>query len=240
MYSISNGAATPLYNFRKDFDSIARPGLVRYLEHFGLAVGPEEGEDPADFDLMDSGDEAREYLRQLRGGLEEAQESLEDSVPLVLYPDIVTWSRESAIALTNRRLDDMLGATDTGPVDLFRAVRLGSEMARKLGLDVGPEAVAYAADRLKSNIERDAVYNPVTEVHAGILAHRFLKEQRGGEVVYIDEYRLRRERAEVESQEQPKQEERQAKQEQPRQERADGARQEQRGRGGAKPKFALT
>ena len=93
----------------------------------------------------------------------------------------------------------MLSATADGPVDIYRAVHLGSEMARERGLDVGPEAVTYAADRLKSKIERDAVYNPVTEVHAGILAHRFLREWHGGEVVYLDVYKLRRERLEAES-----------------------------------------
>ena len=51
------------------------------------------------------------------------------------------------------------------------------------------EAVAYAADRLKSKIDRDAVYNPVTEVHAAIRDYSFLKRKRGGaEVVYIDRY----------------------------------------------------
>jgi hypothetical protein len=44
----------------------------------------------------------------------------------------------------------------------------------------------------------------VTEVHAGILAYRFLKEWQGGKVVYLDVYKLRREQAE--GREQPKQE----------------------------------
>jgi hypothetical protein len=54
----------------------------------------------------------------------------------------------------------------------------------------------------------------VTEVHAGILAYRFLKEQRGGgKVVYLDVYKLRRERLEQAGQEQ--------------QERAEGREQQQ-------------
>jgi hypothetical protein len=69
MYATNACASSAAYEFTKDFDDIARPGLVRFLKHFGLAVEPEEDEDPADFDLTDSGDEAREYLRQLRGGL---------------------------------------------------------------------------------------------------------------------------------------------------------------------------
>jgi hypothetical protein len=59
-------------------------------------------------------------------------------------------------------------------------------------IETGPEAVAYAADRLKSKIERNAVYNPITEVHAALLSYRFLKEQNGGgKVVYIDHYKQR-------------------------------------------------
>ena len=218
-YASENLHASP-YNFTKDFDGIARPGLVRYLEHFGCAVEPEEGEDPADFDLMDSSDEAREYLGGLRQALKDPQENLvEFDMPPTCYPGITTWSREGAVAFTESRLDDMLGATADGPVDIYRAVHLGSEMARKQGLDVGPEASAYAADRLKSKIERDAVCNPVTEVHAGILAHRFLKEWQGGKVVYLDPHKRRRERAERAQHEQPKQE--RPKQDEPKSDKAE-------------------
>ena len=72
-YESENLHASP-YNFTKDFDGIARPGLVRYLEHFGCAIEPEEGEDPADFDLMDSSDEAREYLGLTTGAQRRAGE----------------------------------------------------------------------------------------------------------------------------------------------------------------------
>jgi hypothetical protein len=213
MYATNACASSAAYEFTKDFDDIARPGLVRFLKHFGLAVEPEEDEDPADFDLMDSCDEAREYLRQLRGGLKDAQENLvEFDTPLACYPEIATWSRASAVALANARLDDMLSATADDPVDLDRAVRLGAELARrprdgKQGIEVGPEATAYAADRLASKIERGGVYNPVAEAHAGILAYHALKERRGGrKVAYFDVYKLRRERLEAESkQEKPKQ-----------------------------------
>jgi AAA domain len=83
---------------------------------------------------------------------------------------------------------------DTKPIDIYRTVYLGTEMARKQGLETGPEAVAYAADRLKSKIERDAVYNPITEVHSGFLSYHFLKGMRdGGKVVYTDHYKRRQE-----------------------------------------------
>lgn len=89
---------------------------------------------------------------------------------------------------------------DREPVDIDRAVRLGTEMAREQNaggnlpfmIDVGPEAVAYATDRLKSKIERNAVGNPVTTVHSGLLSYRFLKEMNGGgNVVYLDCYKRR-------------------------------------------------
>ena len=78
----------------------------------------------------------------------------------------------------------------TAPVDVYRAVYLGTEMARKEGLEVGPEAVAYAADRLKSKLERDCVYNPITTVYDAFLSYRFLKERKGGgNVIYLDRHK---------------------------------------------------
>jgi archaellum biogenesis ATPase FlaH len=85
---------------------------------------------------------------------------------------------------------------DTKPVDIDRAVCLGIEMARKQGLETTPEAVAYATERLKSKIWRDAVHNPIKEVHDGFLSYRFLKGMPGGEnVVYVDRYKRGWERA---------------------------------------------
>ena len=78
-------------------------------------------------------------------------------------------------------------AADAKPVDIDRAVRLGTELARKQGLDVGADAVAYATDGLRSKIERDAVYNPVTAVYSAFMSYAFLKKQRGGRnVAYRD------------------------------------------------------
>ena len=71
--------------------------------------------------------------------------------------------------------------------EIDRAVRLGTEMAREqddeqLGpIDIGPEAIAYATDRLTSKIKRDAVYDPVGEVYSGLLSYGFLKKQLGSE-----------------------------------------------------------
>jgi hypothetical protein len=49
------------------------------------------------------------------------------------------------------------------------------------------------ADRLKSKIERDAVYNPIEEAYSGFLSYRFLKGMPGGDkVVYIDHYKGRK------------------------------------------------
>jgi hypothetical protein len=65
-------------------------------------------------------------------------------------------------------------------------------MARKMGIETGPEVVAYATDRLKAKLERSAVYNPVTEMYGGFLSYRFLKEMHGGgKVIYADHYKRR-------------------------------------------------
>jgi hypothetical protein len=189
-------ASSANYKFPKDFDGIARPGLIRYLKNLGFGVDLDEGDDPNDFDLEYYTD-AKQYLRRLWKALEETQEFCEPGLAAPCCPEITTWSLESAVELANTRLEDMLGATEDGPpVDIDRAVRLGTEMARKQGLDVGPEAVAYATDRLKSKIERDAVYNPASAMHNGFLSYRFLKTMPGGEkVVYIDHYKRRQAKA---------------------------------------------
>ena len=88
-----------------------------------------------------------------------------------------------------RRDSDGIARSDF--VDVDRAIRLGTEMARstvdeQLGpIDVGPEAIAYATDRLKSKIARDAVCDPVGEVYSGLLSYGFLSKRcRGGKVIY--------------------------------------------------------
>jgi hypothetical protein len=189
------------YDFRKDFDCIARPGLIRYLKHLGYGVDLDEGDDPNDFDLTYYTD-AKQYLRRLWKALEEAQEFCELGLAAPCNPQITSWTRESAVALTNERLEDMIGyEADTKPVDIHRAVRLGIEMAQKqnaggnlpFAIDTGPEAIHYATDCLKSKVERDACGNPITEVHNALLSYRYLKEMHnGGNVVYIDHYKRRK------------------------------------------------
>jgi AAA domain len=253
------------YDFRKDFDSITRPVLVRYLKHLGYGVDEGEDENEGDLDPTYYTD-AKTYAWRLFKALQEAQESGE----------VTSWTIESARALANERLEDIIGTTpfsydhaiswtensrrrayaicaakdrhvlayatsgivapplgspdadalikwhrdnaaetvkyfetehekvvaeaeaDREPVDIDRAVRLGTEIAQKQNadgnlpffIDTGPEAVAYATDRLKSKIWRNAVHNPITEVHQGFLSYRFLKGMRGGDkVVYIDHYK---------------------------------------------------
>ena len=193
--------SSPNYDFRKDFDSIARPSLIRYLKHLGYGVDLDDGDDPNDFDdAYYTG--AKQYSRRLWKALMEAQEFCELGLAAPCNPKITTWTRESAVALTNERLDEMIACDEPDPkpepVDIDRSVRLGTEMARKRNsggklpfqIDIGPEAIAYAADRLKSKIERGAVHNPITEVHSGLLSYRFLKEMNdGGKVINLDRYR---------------------------------------------------
>jgi hypothetical protein len=111
---------------------------------------------------------------------------------------VVQWERKCAaetVKYFETERDQVVAEAeaDTKPVDVDRAVRLGTEMARKQNLETGPEAVAYATDRLKAKLERDAVYNPISEVHAGFLSYRFLKGMPGGEkVVYMDRYKGRK------------------------------------------------
>jgi hypothetical protein len=182
------------YDFRKDFSDIAQPGLHRYLDAVGA---PPDNGDWVNLRWYP----AKQYVRELWNGLNSIQRDCRKrghSDDFELY-DIKDWTRESVATYVEARLGDILVDMEpAAPVDIYRAVHLGTEMARKQNaagdlpfmIEVGPEAVAYAADRLKSKIERNCVYNPVTEVHSGLLSYRFLKEMSdGGKVVYLDRYR---------------------------------------------------
>ena len=194
--------SSPNYDFRRNFDSITRPGLIRFLDTSADLLGDE-------FDADRQAGYAKAYVRTVWRALKseqqdaEIREGVEPSPPMgspaYIHPP---WNAERATAIAAEFQADAIDAekrgADTTPVDIDRAVRLATEMARKQNADgnlpftieIGPEAVAYARDRLKSKIERNAVYNPVTEVHAGLLSFRFLKEEGGrGNVVYIDHYK---------------------------------------------------
>ena len=199
------------YDFRRNFDSIVRPGLIRFLDISADLLGNQ-------FDADRRAGYTKAYVLDLRRALASEQkfanfrEGIEPSPPMGSPPGTPPyihppWNAERAAAIAAEFEADVIdcerrGAADTKPVDIYRAVHLGTEMARKQNadgnlpfpIDVGPEAIAYAADRLKSKIERNAVHNPIGEVHEGLLSYGFRKTMPGGEkVVYIDSYKLRRE-----------------------------------------------
>jgi hypothetical protein len=110
------------------------------------------------------------------------------------------WNKETAFAEAEKLYRDIIeGEAEAAreaaqpPIDVDKAVRRAAEFAAKQRppLDVGPGAVAYATDCLKSKIERDVVYNPITTAHSALHSYRFFKEKRGGEVVYLDRYKRR-------------------------------------------------
>jgi hypothetical protein len=185
MYASNACASSAAYDFRKDFDGIARPAMIRYLKHLGY--DPDEPSDGFD----DCGDAASKYANTLWKSLRWAQR-----FPSLTH-GITTWSRESAVEFTNTRLDWMIESdVPDEPIDVYRAVHLGTEMAREQGYACEPEAIDYAADRLRSKIERDAVENGEVCVHDGILTYyQWMKPQAerrraaglgDGTVVYVD------------------------------------------------------
>jgi AAA domain len=212
--------ATTFYDFRKDFDAIARPAMLRYLKHLGY--DPDEPSDGFD----DCGDAARSYATSLWTALRRAGEYIEDELSAPLHPDIRSWSRESAVAITNARLERLLAPAPVDepeePIDVYEAVYFGTQMARERGYACDPEAVTFAADRLKSKIERDAVENAEVCVYDGIRvyhqcmrpkAERRLAEGRGdGKVVYVD---WRKRAAQKAAQKQAEARQEQPKREQP-------------------------
>jgi hypothetical protein len=201
MYATNACASSAdLYDFRKDFDGIARPAMFRYLKHLDL-----EPDEPCG-GLDNYWAAANDYATTLWKSLRWAQESLHAGRSPSLHPGITTWSRERAIEFTNTRLEWILAPAveePEEPIDVYEAVYLGTQMAREQGYACEPEAIAYAADRLKSKIERDAVENAEVCVHDGILTYyQWLKPKQerlgGGKVVYIDRYKQRREAREAE------------------------------------------
>ena len=221
MYTAQARASTDVasdvvpYTFERDFSGIARPGMNRYLRRLGY-----DPDAPAD-GLDDCWRAGLDYLRELRSVLTRSERQYYDygrALDLEVY-GFAGWTRESVAAYVEARLSDMIDAPESPPVDLYKAVYLGTELARERGLDVGPEAVAYAADRLKSKIERDVAFEGSTEVLDGFLSYDFLKKmqplrleraERAGKapddtkVVYIDVYKRQRERAAEEAERQAK------------------------------------
>jgi hypothetical protein len=68
------------YDFRRHFDTIMRPGLVKYPKHLGYGV--DEGEDEEDGDLDRTFyTDAKTYAWRLFKALQEAQEFCELGLP---------------------------------------------------------------------------------------------------------------------------------------------------------------
>ncbi len=201
------------YDFRKDFSNICKRGLDRYLDISADLLGDE-------FDADREAAYAKEYVRgqwrtlKFEQKIADLSEGVEPSPPMGSPPGTPPyihppWNAERAADIAAEFEADVIdaerrGAAETNPVDIYRAVHLGTEMARKQNaggdlpftIDTGPEAVAYATDRLKSKIERNAVHNPIEEMYSGFLSYRFLKGMPGGEkVVYIDHYKRRQAKA---------------------------------------------
>jgi hypothetical protein len=197
------------YRFRKDFDRITRPGLRRFLDVSAELLGDK-------FDAERQDGYAKEYVRTVWRALRseqrdaEIREGVEPSPPIGSPPGTPpyihpAWNAERAAAIAAEFEADAIDAEKRGanpePIDIDRAVRLGVDMARRQNadgnlpftIDTGPEAVAYATDRLKSKIERDAVYNPIEEMYSGFLSYGFLRGmQKDGKVIYLDHYKRRK------------------------------------------------
>jgi hypothetical protein len=114
------------------------------------------------------------------------------SVDLALY-DINAWTRQSVQAYVDRRLEGILQSYEPEAlVDVEKSVERAVRMAATAegGPSVAPAAVAYATDRLRSKVRRDAVANPVSTAYGGLVTHAHLKAMRGSDVVYLDVYNL--------------------------------------------------
>ena len=126
------------YDFRKDFTDIARPGMIAYQKASGF--DPDEPSDGEFDDCWAAGnDDVKKLWRHLKSCMRDYRDR-GSSDDLELY-GVEGWTRESVDAYVEQRLADILvDMAPTAPVDVYRAVRLGTEMARKEGLDSRPRS----------------------------------------------------------------------------------------------------
>ena len=140
MYMGTIAPASPNYDFRRDFDSITRPGLHRYLDTPADLLGNEFAERRAGC--------AKEYVRTVWRALKseqedaEIREGIEPSPPMGSPPGTPPyihppWNAERAAAIAAEFEADAIAAeadaiaeAAAGPVDIHRAMYLGLEMAR--------------------------------------------------------------------------------------------------------------
>ena len=128
------------YDFRRNFDSITRPGLHRYLDISADLLGDDFAERQAGY--------AKEYVRSLWRTLKSEQEiaaiteGVEPSPPMGSPPGTPPyihppWNAERAAAIAAEFEADAIAAeadaiaeAAAGPVDIHRAMYLGLETAR--------------------------------------------------------------------------------------------------------------
>ena len=117
------------YDFQRDFSGIARPGMNRYLRHLGY-----DPDAPAD-GLDDCWRAGLDYIRELWRVLQ----GISATITITATPRIFRiygfkdWTRESVAAYVEARLSDMIDTDEAPPVDLYKAVYLGTELARERG-----------------------------------------------------------------------------------------------------------
>ena len=148
MYAARAGALSANYDFRKDFDPIARRGMIAYQKASGF-----DPDEPSDGEFDDCWAAGNDYVTKLWRHLNRVQRDYHEHGwldDLELY-GIAGWTRESVAAYVDARLADIIAdMAPSPPVDVDRAVRVAVEMARKQNadgelpfqIDVGPEAVA--------------------------------------------------------------------------------------------------
>ena len=141
MYMQTTGAwRIPPYDFRKDFHSIARAAIVRWLPDAAKlsfeivndvdAIAVDET-DEVDIDTQSK---AWQFAKDLKRNLK----TVHDDLPLGILPfdhpedQQFAWNRDSAVARAEGLVSDIIGdEADTKPVDVYRAVILGTENGAK-------------------------------------------------------------------------------------------------------------
>ena len=104
MYSVSQATSSTIYDFRKDFPTIAAPGMRRYLEEI-VEAPPDDG------DLTNlRWCSAKRYVRGLWGELKILQRDYRYCAATDDFEtyDIKNWTRESVESYVEQRLDDII------------------------------------------------------------------------------------------------------------------------------------
>jgi hypothetical protein len=187
------------YDFRKNFDCIARPGLSRYIDTCSELLGDA-------FDVERRRGYEKGYVRGLWGMLKSVQGDFRDyGIVPIGHPETFLWTPETATALAAQFEADCTDAERRAILDP-RSVRPfggGEAYDRHMAQDAlgrfkeadrdrwGDEAIATflpLAKALRGGVDDDPAFDLKTELLAQRFVRKFVKAKKGGTSLNVDAF----------------------------------------------------